>query len=295
MGLSDFSLQSKQLRPFTPKPITDIFTNDTSINRRDLRRLVPMKVLILGLGRTGTSSMREAMKQLGYVDTYHMMSASIENPPDALLWRAAFDAKYNNGPAFTRADWDQLLGHCQAVCDWPAIAFASELMAAYPEAKVILTNRDVHSWHASTMKTVYWRVEDWELRWLSYVSWGASLYYPMLRQFFDTFFEGDFEHQGKRIFEKHYQEVRRLVKERDAQLLEFKVQDGWGPLCEFLGVDVPRQAFPHVNDNANFVARSRRRNRMQAANVLFRWFVIALCCLLTWWTLNFVLEALLAL
>ncbi|KAA8573173.1 hypothetical protein EYC84_003682 [Monilinia fructicola] len=115
-----------------------------------------MKVLILGLGRTGTASMRAAMRELGYVDTYHMMSASIENPPDCLLWRDAFDAKYHNGPAFTRADWDQLLGHCQAVCDWPAVAFAPELIAAYPEAKIILTNRDVDSWHASTLKTVNW-------------------------------------------------------------------------------------------------------------------------------------------
>lgn len=35
----------------------------------------------------------------------------------------------------------------QAVCDWPACAFAKELIEAYPEAKVILTNRDVDSWH----------------------------------------------------------------------------------------------------------------------------------------------------
>ena len=72
-----------------------------------------MKVLILGLGRTGTASMRMAMKQLGYVDTYHMMSASIENPPDALLWQDAFTAKYQGIGKFCREDWDQLLGHCQ--------------------------------------------------------------------------------------------------------------------------------------------------------------------------------------
>ena len=35
----------------------------------------------------------------------------------------------------------------QAVSDWPACAFAKELIEAYPEAKVILTNRDVDSWH----------------------------------------------------------------------------------------------------------------------------------------------------
>jgi hypothetical protein len=39
-----------------------------------------MKVLALGLGRTGTASLRTALKELGYTDTYHMMSASVENP-----------------------------------------------------------------------------------------------------------------------------------------------------------------------------------------------------------------------
>lgn len=40
---------------YTPKPITDIFNNDTDVNRRNCTRQVPMKVLILGLGRTGTA------------------------------------------------------------------------------------------------------------------------------------------------------------------------------------------------------------------------------------------------
>ncbi|KAF4619068.1 hypothetical protein G7Y89_g14779 [Cudoniella acicularis] len=154
---------------YAHKPLTDIFTSDTDINRRRCIRKVPMKVLILGLGRTGTASIRAAMKQLGYIDTYHMMCASIENPPDALMWHEALRAKYEGiGMPYTRSDWDQLLGHCQAVCDWPAIAFAPELIAAYPDAKVILTSRSVDSWHASTLKTVYWRVMDPELRALSY-------------------------------------------------------------------------------------------------------------------------------
>ena len=40
---------------FKSKPVTDIFNNDTCINRRNCSRQVPMKVLILGLGRTGTA------------------------------------------------------------------------------------------------------------------------------------------------------------------------------------------------------------------------------------------------
>ena len=221
--------------------------------------------------------MREAMTQLGYVDTYHMMSCSLENPPDALLWMDALRAKYDGvGPKFTRKDWDRLLGSCQAVCDWPAVAFAEELIAAYPEAKVILTNRDVNSWHASTMKTVYWRAMDPELELVAKFSWAAGMYQPMLRKFFDSFFEGAFPTRGKAIYEAHYDHVRRIVpKER---LLEYRVSQGWEPLCRFLGEPIPppEQPFPSVNESATFVSRSRRRNRMQMCNVVLRWVLLAL-------------------
>lgn len=40
---------------YRPRPLTDVFTADTDINRRNCTRTVPMKVLILGLGRTGTA------------------------------------------------------------------------------------------------------------------------------------------------------------------------------------------------------------------------------------------------
>jgi hypothetical protein len=56
-----------------------------------------------------------------------MMSVSVENPPDALMWQDAFAAKYDGVGKFTKDDWDKLLGHCMvsenaytALC--PAIA-----------------------------------------------------------------------------------------------------------------------------------------------------------------------------
>lgn len=42
-------------RPYTKRPVTDIFTMDTDINRRECQRVVPMRILALGLGRTGTA------------------------------------------------------------------------------------------------------------------------------------------------------------------------------------------------------------------------------------------------
>ena len=39
------------------------------------------------------------------------------------------------------------------------------------------------------------------------------------------------------------------------RLLVFRVQDGWQPLCDFLGVPVPDEPFPHVNDTAEMKNR----------------------------------------
>merc|ERR1712048_226902 len=45
-----------------------------------------------------------------------------------------------------------------------------------------------------------------------------------------------------KAFNDHNEEIRKKVPK--SQLLEFNSQDGWGPLCEFLGVPVPKAAFP---------------------------------------------------
>lgn len=93
------------------------------------------------------SAVRTALRSLGYLETYHMRAASTETPRDCELWMQAIKAKWDGEGKFEKEDWDQLLGHCQAVCDLPAAAFAPELIAAYPTAKVILTIRDPESWH----------------------------------------------------------------------------------------------------------------------------------------------------
>lgn len=101
-----------------------------------------------------STAIRIALKQLGFNDTYHMDSL-FENPPDMDLWREAFLAKFKNqGRPFGKEQWDQLLGHCQAVCDLPTTAFIPELIAAYPDAKLILTPREENSWYASCQRTV---------------------------------------------------------------------------------------------------------------------------------------------
>lgn len=55
---------------------------------------------------------------------------------------------------------DDLWHSCQAITDIPCIAFVDELVAAYPNAKVVLTNRDVDSWLVSMDKSFY-TVLEW--------------------------------------------------------------------------------------------------------------------------------------
>jgi hypothetical protein len=213
-------------------------------------------------------ALRQALQQLGYSKTYHMMCASVENPPDCLMWQDALTAKYDGVGKFGRKEWDQLLGDCQAVCDWPACAFAKELIETYPDAKVILTVRDVESWHASTMKTVYWRVKDPNHQFISTFSWAASMYYPMLKKFFETFFHDDFPNQGKQVYLDHIAEVRSLVPPEN--LLEYNIKEGWDPLCEFLDKKIPDCPFPQGNDMTSFIERCRTRNRRQLMNGALR-------------------------
>lgn len=40
---------------YSRKPVTDVFTKDTDMDKRGMTRTVPMKVLLLAVGRTGTA------------------------------------------------------------------------------------------------------------------------------------------------------------------------------------------------------------------------------------------------
>lgn len=71
---------------------------------------------------TMVPALRQALQRLGYLNTYHMMRASVENPPDCLMWHDALMAKYDGIGQFGRKEWDQLLGDCQVRgCCWQVV------------------------------------------------------------------------------------------------------------------------------------------------------------------------------
>ena len=132
--------------------------------------------------------------------------------------------------------------------DWPGCAYWSELAAAHPNAKVILSVRDPQRWYDSVQGTIYQFVkqepsEEDEL--------SRRLRPVLQRMIWDGTFDGRFEDRAHavEVFERHNERVRRSVPEQ--RLLEFRVDQGWQPLCRFLDVEVPAEPFPHVNDSTS--------------------------------------------
>lgn len=72
----------------------------------------------------------------------------------------------------------------------------------------------------------------------------------MMDLVFWDFFYGDFERFGRRAFQEHEARVRALAPAD--RFLEFRVDEGWGPLCGFLGKEVPEGPFPRSNDTLSW-------------------------------------------
>jgi hypothetical protein len=217
-----------------------------------------LKVIGAGFGRTGTASLQAALEELGYSPCYHMHEVLFKNPGHAPLWEAAWDAVARG----EYVDWEELLAGYQATVDWPGASFYRELMEAYPEAKVLLSVRAPEKWYKSTKNTIYTVEERSEMldRNLQESS-GSQIArgHQMIRKLvWEGTFGGSFEDRryAIEVFERHNEEVKEHVPAN--RLLVYEVKEGWGPLCEFLQVEVPEdKPFPHLNDTNFF------RNRVE--------------------------------
>ncbi|KAI9768624.1 MAG: hypothetical protein M1840_004821 [Geoglossum simile] len=225
-------------------------------------RTVPMRLLCLGLGRTGTASLGKALETLNYKKIYALETLMV-SPRDVELWERAMDAKFYGKGVFGREEWDLLFGGCEVVKSLPASLFAAEIIAAYPEARVILTTRDANSWYESYRQTVWRRfVQDPVLRIFSYID-PLSYYGHILHRLLPLYFKteaGTLEAtHGKNIFMQHNGHIRDLVpKDR---LLEWRVgESDWDKLCEFLDKNVPSEKFPVSNERGAFWPDCRRRD-----------------------------------
>lgn len=206
------------------------------------------------------TAIKAALEILGYGPVAHM-STAVSRTRDLAMWADAAEAKFTpekrpDLKPFGRQEWDQLLGEFRATTDSPGCFFSVELMEAYPDAKVVLVERDLDKWFTSfnaTIMTVQW--PGFGLRCvlnLLHYKFGR-LMDPYLRLSRAVWLADSKEQQAataKDIYKAHYAEVR--AKAKPGQLLEYKLGDGWEPLCAFLGKPIPDQPFPNVNDSAMF-------------------------------------------
>ncbi|WP_020576667.1 sulfotransferase family protein [Actinopolymorpha alba] len=211
-----------------------------------------VKVIGAGLPRTGTTSTKAALEKLGFDPCYHMYEV-FTHPDHVDRWLPAVEGK--------TLDWDRVLAGYRATLDWPASYFWREQAEAYPEAKVLLTVRDPERWFVSFRMLTSRNGDLEELDLTKLPEQAAAVVgamrgmLPVLDMMGRSLFGSDWrigvdevdEQTAIEAFNRHVSTVKEsLPAER---LLVFDVREGWGPLCEFLGVEPPAdEPFPRLND-----------------------------------------------
>lgn len=84
---------------------------------------------------------------------------------------------------------------------------------------------------------------------------------------FTNFFRHSFPIFSHQVFHEHYGGLKELLTRQDRPYLEWRVEDGWRPLCEFLDVEVPDREFPSGNTPKDFAEKFAERHggRMRRA------------------------------
>jgi hypothetical protein len=175
------------------------------------------RIFGIGLNKTGTSSLHEALEILGY-EALHFAG-----PERAALIRRAIEERK---PLLHYLD-----PNYDAFSDTPVTAWFWLADAQYPGSKFILTVRDLDEWLDSRRRHVEKNRER------------AA----------DGAYAGKFLKVNLEAWEREYRlhdgAVRSYFDGRPDDLLVLDVTsgDGWEPLCGFLGAPVPDLPFPWQN------------------------------------------------
>ena len=209
-----------------------------------------LKIIGAGFGRTSTLSTYTALNTLGF-PCYHMIEVlqNKANKSHLKFWR-----KVANTAAGTQHDWEQVFSNYSATVDNPACCVWRELLTAYPEAKVILTvhPRGAEAWYESTMDTIYFTENKWQFKVLQFITpFGWKFGDMSHKLIWQRSHKGTMENHDLDVahYHQHIEEVKATVPAE--QLLIFSADQGWKPLCDFLGVPIPKTDFPNVNDRAS--------------------------------------------
>ncbi|KAI0595403.1 hypothetical protein F4775DRAFT_605079 [Biscogniauxia sp. FL1348] len=225
-----------------------------------------VQVISAGYSRTGTLSMSLALAKLLDGPVLHGGTQILMREDDyCRTWSDAFAARNAGDAERARRRVAAATAGFVATADLPPADFMPEMMALYPAARVVLVRRDPDRWWAS-IAAVIARTTPWWLGPLVAPIPGWRYLPGFAREFSGAALRlaaGEEEEEeeeknvsvgpaefiargGPNILRAHNERVRSLVP--PGQLLEMELSEGWEPLCRFLGVPVPDEPFPRVND-----------------------------------------------
>jgi hypothetical protein len=228
-----------------------------------------MRVIVLGLSRTGTAGICAALRKLGY--TPYQMRDLLINTASFPLWdeairltllpvpeRPKLMRNRTVFPPYGREEFDTLLSEHDAVADLPAALFPEQLIEAYPQAKIIVTTKPYEEWEANMQNSV-WLLCKWKLFTLTR-KLGVTQMAPLIRLMHLIFRVHNGNHYGgpeaRKAYEKYYADVRELVPQH--RRLEIENGEGdWEALCAFLDVgeekrkEVEGTPYPRMDESAS--------------------------------------------
>lgn len=237
-------------------------------------------IICAGLPRSGTASLAVALNILALGPVHHGLN--IQDKREMYEWgRAAwcnlpylcnsrsrlpfYINRYDSLLPWTRSNWDRLIGQHRVSTDFGSL-FCKHLIRAYPEARVILVERDVDEWTHS-LGSIF--IDNWlfGLRGLILCGLGPWVGVPgpnVIRDLLMGYLQVGTKHEAWAklpvAHKEHYMMVREMVPPE--QLLEFNLDDGWEPLCRFLGVPIPDLPFPHHNKRESIMERRKKRSHL---------------------------------
>jgi Sulfotransferase domain len=181
------------------------------------------RIFGIGLNKTGTTSLHEALQILGYTSLHYGGPETMASIRKAIVDRKPV-LEYVD-PAYD-AFSDTTITHYYHLAD-----------VQYPGSKFILTVRDLDGWLSSRRR----HVEKNQQR-------------KAAGEYNDDFLEVDTE-RWTAEFQRHYGAVRSYFAHRPDDLLVYDVVsgDGWEKLCAFLGREVPDESFPQKNVYSPYV------------------------------------------
>lgn len=215
---------------------------------------MPLKIIGAGFGRTGTTSVAEALRQLGY-PCYHMKDVLFDprHKGDVDFWLGVDETTPQDA-------WERVFAGYTATVDFPGCAAWRALARAFPQARVLLTlhPKGAEGWYDSTVRTIY---QGTGLG--ASTEFGGKVNAMLDRLVWNGMLQGAMASRETALarYEAHIAEVRaEIAPER---LLVFSADQGWAPFCAFLGHPVPDRPFPNVNSGDEMGRRLRRLNMMR--------------------------------